>query len=77
MNLVNSENAAIIKCTSLLIEQVDQIFVIPAEMHNEILRKIAETDTRVADILIKRKAVQYNFESGSPTGDEKACHVYI
>ena len=68
---IMEQNKAIIDCVTLFIAEVDSIFTISAELHNELIRKINATDSFTADILIKRKTVHYSYESVLSSPDKK------
>lgn len=52
------ESAAIISVLQKMIESYDTLFMVPADLQNEVLMSLLETDPDVVDYLLRRKASQ-------------------
>ncbi|XP_061548346.1 rho GTPase-activating protein 6-like isoform X2 [Phycodurus eques] len=57
------ESSAIISVLQSMINACDSLFLVPAELQNEVLLSLLETDPDVVDYLLRRKDTQY-FNSG-------------
>ncbi|XP_070694495.1 rho GTPase-activating protein 6-like [Pempheris klunzingeri] len=54
------ESAAIISVVQRMINTYDTLFMVPADLQNEVLMSLLETDPDVVDYLLRRKASQYS-----------------
>ncbi|XP_059198162.1 rho GTPase-activating protein 6-like [Centropristis striata] len=54
------ESTAIISVVQRMINTYDTLFMVPADLQNEVLMSVQETDPDVVDYLLRRKASQYS-----------------
>ncbi|XP_070770474.1 rho GTPase-activating protein 6-like [Enoplosus armatus] len=54
------ESTAIIGVVQRMIDAYDTLFMVPADLQNEVLMSLLETDPDVVDYLLRRKASQYS-----------------
>ncbi|XP_042281524.1 rho GTPase-activating protein 6-like isoform X2 [Thunnus albacares] len=54
------ESAAIISVVQRMINTYDTLFMVPADLQNEVLMSLLDTDPDVVDYLLRRKASQYS-----------------
>uniref|UniRef100_A0A4W6CMH7 Rho GTPase activating protein 6 n=1 Tax=Lates calcarifer TaxID=8187 RepID=A0A4W6CMH7_LATCA len=54
------ESTAIISVVQRMINTYDTLFMVPADLQNEVLMSLLETDPDVVDYLLRRKASQYS-----------------
>ncbi|XP_071389579.1 rho GTPase-activating protein 6-like isoform X1 [Centroberyx affinis] len=54
------ESTAIISVVKRMITTYDTLFMVPADLQNEVLMSLLETDPDVVDYLLRRKASQYS-----------------
>uniref|UniRef100_UPI0037E7CD62 rho GTPase-activating protein 6-like n=1 Tax=Semicossyphus pulcher TaxID=241346 RepID=UPI0037E7CD62 len=54
------ESSAIISVVQRMISTYDTLFMVPADLQNEVLMSVLETDPDVVDYLLRRKASQYS-----------------
>ncbi|XP_072253068.1 rho GTPase-activating protein 6-like isoform X1 [Leuresthes tenuis] len=57
------ESAAIITVVQSMIDMYDMLFMVPADLQNEVLMSLLETDPDVVDYLLRRKASQCTEQS--------------
>ncbi|CAG5865655.1 unnamed protein product [Menidia menidia] len=57
------ESAAIISVVQSMIDSYDMLFMVPADLQNEVLMSLLETDPDVVDYLLRRKASQCTEQS--------------
>uniref|UniRef100_A0A668AJA1 Rho GTPase activating protein 6 n=1 Tax=Myripristis murdjan TaxID=586833 RepID=A0A668AJA1_9TELE len=57
------ESTAIISVVQWMINAYDTLFMVPADLQNEVLMSLLETDPDVVDYLLRRKASQYSSPS--------------
>uniref|UniRef100_A0A3P8U907 Rho GTPase activating protein 6 n=1 Tax=Amphiprion percula TaxID=161767 RepID=A0A3P8U907_AMPPE len=72
------ESTAIIGVVQRMIDAYDTLFMVPADLQNEVLMSLLETDPDVVDYLLRRKASQYVNEWFLPgsLGDASECDSY-
>ncbi|XP_071331510.1 rho GTPase-activating protein 6-like isoform X3 [Trachinotus anak] len=63
------ESTAIISVVQRMIDTYDTLFMVPADLQNQVLMSLLETDPDVVDYLLRRKASQ-NSDPGLLRGDE-------
>ncbi|XP_034042563.1 rho GTPase-activating protein 6-like isoform X2 [Thalassophryne amazonica] len=54
------ESTAIISTVQRMIDTYDKLFMVPADLQNEVLMSLLETDPDVVDYLLRRKASQFS-----------------
>uniref|UniRef100_A0A3P9HTI9 Rho GTPase activating protein 6 n=1 Tax=Oryzias latipes TaxID=8090 RepID=A0A3P9HTI9_ORYLA len=54
------ESSAVISVVQRMIDSYEMLFMIPADLQNEVLMSLLETDPDVVDYLLRRKASQYS-----------------
>ncbi|XP_023806754.1 rho GTPase-activating protein 6 isoform X2 [Oryzias latipes] len=54
------ESSAVISVVQRMIDSYEMLFMVPADLQNEVLMSLLETDPDVVDYLLRRKASQYS-----------------
>ncbi|XP_029980019.1 rho GTPase-activating protein 6 isoform X2 [Sphaeramia orbicularis] len=66
------ESSAIISVVQRMINTYETLFMVPADLQNEVLMSLLETDPDVVDYLLRRKASQYS-DPGLLRPEESFC----